>query len=71
MECWQTANNVSQQCAPEVKAASYILAYTGKTVASRGSAMIIPITLTLVKLHLEYSVQFCISQYEKDFNILE
>lgn len=65
------SKSINQLYAPEMKKASCILNCIGKRVASRGRAVIIPITLTLVQLHLEYFIQFWVSQYEKDFDISE
>lgn len=43
----------------------------GKRVVNRRRAVIIPIILDFVQLHLEYFVQVCYSQHKKDFDILE
>lgn len=63
--------STSQQCVLTAKMASGVLGCTNRSTYSRLREVINPFYLALIRLCLEYCVQFWASHYNKDIDELE
>ena len=60
--------NMSQERALAAKKANSVLGCINRNIASRWREVIIPLSLVLIRLHLEYCAQLWDPQYRKDID---
>lgn len=63
--------NMSKQCAQRAKAANGILACIKNSMASRPRAAALPLSLTLIRPHIESCAEFWASHSKKGIQLLE
>ncbi|PKU39422.1 pol- hypothetical protein [Limosa lapponica baueri] len=63
--CWLMKLNMSQECLLAAQKTNHILGCIQRSLASRSREVILPLYFTLVRPHLQYCIQLCISQHKK------
>ncbi|PKU30110.1 rna-directed dna polymerase from mobile element jockey-like [Limosa lapponica baueri] len=63
--------DMSWQCALAAQKTNCILSHRKRSMANRSREMILPLYSALVRPHLEYCIQLCSLQYEKNIGLLE
>ncbi|PKU41708.1 hypothetical protein llap_8000 [Limosa lapponica baueri] len=63
--------NMSWLCVLTARKANHIPGCIKRSVASRSREVILSLYLALVRLHLEYCIQFCGPQHTEDMDLLE
>ena len=64
-------SNMSRQCALAAQKANCTLGFIKRSVISRSREVILPLYSALMRPHMEYCIQFCGPQHEKDIKMLE
>ena len=62
--------NMSWQCVLAAQRANLILDCTERSMTSRSREVILPFYSALVRLHLQYCIQFWGHQHQKDIELL-